>query len=196
VKRANTGSVKPCAESRWRGFRLRAYDADGIDASGMRPGGVAGMSISINGIAHIYLTVQDFDRALPFYRELLAFLEMQCLVDTDDLYYCVGGRTGVGIRRARHPEPFDQYRAGLHHLCFRARSRADVDQLAARIAGFGGRVVHGPREDDWAPGYYSVLFEDPCGTRLEINHVPGKGNLDPDVSLPLATEKQTRLSEP
>ncbi|MEN9807164.1 MAG: hypothetical protein RL756_1684, partial [Pseudomonadota bacterium] len=26
------------------------------------------MSISINGIAHIYITVQDFDRALPFYR--------------------------------------------------------------------------------------------------------------------------------
>jgi hypothetical protein len=29
------------------------------------------------------------------------------------------------------------------------------------------------------PGYYSVLFEDPDGTRLEINHVPGKGLLAP-----------------
>jgi hypothetical protein len=26
-----------------------------------------------------------------------------------------------------------------------------------------------------APGYYSVLFEHPDGTRLEINYVPGKG---------------------
>jgi catechol 2,3-dioxygenase-like lactoylglutathione lyase family enzyme len=154
------------------------------------------VSIEINGIAHVYLTVQDFDRALPFYRQLLPFLGMRCLVDTPDLFYCVGGRTGVGIRRARRPEPFDQYRAGLHHLCFRARARADVDALAGAVSRFGGQVLHGPREDDWAPGYYSVLFEDPCGTRLEINHVPGKGNLDPAVSLPLATEVQTRLSEP
>ena len=26
-------------------------------------------------------------------------------------------------------------------------------------------------------GYYSVLFEDPDGIRLEVNHVPGKGLL-------------------
>ena len=26
-----------------------------------------------------------------------------------------------------------------------------------------------------APGYYSILFEDPDGVRLELNFVPGKG---------------------
>ena len=30
----------------------------------------------------------------------------------------------------------------------------------------------------WAPGYYSVLFEDPDGIRLEMNFVPGKGLLE------------------
>jgi hypothetical protein len=35
-----------------------------------------------------------------------------------------------------------------------------------------------------AKGYYSVLFEDPDGIRIEINHVPGKGNLDPTIPLP------------
>ena len=154
------------------------------------------MTVAINGIAHLYITVQDFDAALPFYRQLLAFLEMRCLVDTRELYYCVGGRTGVGIRRARLPEPFDQYRAGLHHVCFRARSREDVDAIAAQVVPFGGRIVNSPREDDWAPGYYSVLFEDPCGTRLEVNFVPGKGNFAADVKLPLAEQTQQRLSEP
>ena len=33
------------------------------------------------------------------------------------------------------------------------------------------------RTGAWAPGYYSVLFEDPDGIRLEVNHVPGKGLL-------------------
>jgi hypothetical protein len=71
-----------------------------------------------------------------------------------------------------------------------------VDTLAGVVEGFGGRIVHAPVEDDWAPGYYSLLFEDPCGTRLEINHVPGKGNLDPEVELPLAADTQARLSVP
>jgi hypothetical protein len=36
-----------------------------------------------------------------------------------------------------------------------------------------------------ALGYYSILFEDPDGIRLEINFVPGKGNLAEGVTLPL-----------
>jgi len=34
---------------------------------------------------------------------------------------------------------------------------------------------------DWAPGYYYVLFEDPDGIRVEINHVPGAGVLAPGI---------------
>jgi hypothetical protein len=33
----------------------------------------------------------------------------------------------------------------------------------------GVTIVRGPAEDTWAPGYYSVLFEDPDGIRLEVN---------------------------
>ena len=72
---------------------------------------------------------------------------------------------------------FEQKRAGLHHLCFRARERADVDELHAFVKELGANIVRAPREDSWAPGYYSMLFEDPDGIRLEINHVPGKGLL-------------------
>jgi catechol 2,3-dioxygenase-like lactoylglutathione lyase family enzyme len=157
------------------------------------------MTVALNGVAHVYITVADFAAARPFYGALLPFLDMECLIDTDVLFYCVGSRTGIAIRAAG-PEhahvPFDQYRAGLHHLCLRARSPEDVDAVAEFVRGIGGRIVHGPREDDWAPGYYSVLFEDPCGTRLEVNHVPGKGNLADDVELPLPPERQARLSRP
>lgn len=81
------------------------------------------MTVAINGIAHIYLTVADYERAFPFYRRLQALCDMQCLMDTDNLYYCVGAR-------------------------------------------------------------------------LEVNHVPGRGNLADDVELPLAGVTQARLSEP
>ena len=75
-------------------------------------------------------------------------------------------------------ERFVQTRVGLHHLCFRARRREDVDALHELVVGLGATVVHPPEEGAWAPGYYSVLFEDPDGIRLEVNFVPGKGLLE------------------
>lgn len=147
----------------------------------------------------MYLTVKDFDACLPFYKKLLEFFDMKCLVSNDRLFYCVGSRTGIGIRAAG-PEhqhtSFDQYRAGLHHLCLRARNREDVDDVYAFVVELGANIVQAPEESDWAPGYYSVLFEDPGGIRLEVNHVPAKGNLDADIELPLASEVQERLSRP
>ena len=38
------------------------------------------------------------------------------------------------------------------------------------------KVVHPPEDGGFAPGYYSVLFEDPDGIRIEVNFVPGKGH--------------------
>ena len=76
-------------------------------------------------------------------------------------------------------ERFVQQRIGLHHLCFRARERADVDACYEFIKQLDAKIIHPPEEGQWAPGYYSVLFEDPDGIRLEVNHVPGKGLLTP-----------------
>jgi catechol 2,3-dioxygenase-like lactoylglutathione lyase family enzyme len=136
--------------------------------------------MEINGMAHVILTASNFERSRDFYRKLLPFLGMTPVIDTDTYYYCVGGRTALGIS-APAPEhlgvAFDQRRVGLHHLCFRARERADVDELHAFVSKLGAKIIRTPREDSWAPGYYSVLFEDPDGIRLEINHVPGRGLL-------------------
>jgi catechol 2,3-dioxygenase-like lactoylglutathione lyase family enzyme len=136
------------------------------------------MSIEINGIAHVILTVSDFPAARAFYGKLLSLMGMTAVCDTDKFFYCVGGRTAIGIEPCapehRH-ERFIQTRVGLHHLCLRARSRADVDACAASLRNMGAAIVRGPLEGTWAPGYYYVLFEDPDGIRLEINHVPGAG---------------------
>ena len=136
--------------------------------------------MEINGIAHTFVTVGDFDRSRAFYGKLLPFLGLKNVMDIPGTYYCVGGRTAVGIMRAEEQyrdERFVQFRVGLHHLCFRMRSREDVDQLHDFLISIGANMVHGPQEDGWAPGYYSILFEDPDGIRLEANFVPGKGLL-------------------
>jgi catechol 2,3-dioxygenase-like lactoylglutathione lyase family enzyme len=136
--------------------------------------------MEINGIAHVQLTVGDFAAARVFYGKLLPFLGLTPVMDFEGFYYCVGGRTGVAVSLAddaHRGERFVQRRVGLHHVCFRARERADVDAAHAFLLEMGATIVHPPEDGPWAPGYYSLLFEDPDGIRLEINHVPGKGLL-------------------
>ena len=58
------------------------------------------------------------------------------------------------------------------------RDLADVDAVHAFLVSIGATIVHAPQVDAFAPGYYSVLFEDPDGIRLEVNHVPGRGLFD------------------
>src|SRR5580692_2365582 len=108
--------------------------------------------MEINGVAHTFITAGDFAAARAFYAQLLPFLGLTVVADTVNTFYCVGGRTGFGIHAAAH-------------------------EFLKKI---GAHIVHGPQEDSFAPGYYSVLFEDPDGIRLEINHVPGKGLLAAD----------------
>jgi catechol 2,3-dioxygenase-like lactoylglutathione lyase family enzyme len=137
--------------------------------------------MEINGIAHVFVTSSDFPRARAFYGELLPFLGLKPVLDGEGFYYCVGGRTAFGIRAGapEHAgERFDQGRVGLHHVCFRARAREEVDALHDFLRGIDATIVHPPEEGGWAPGYYSILFEDPDGVRLELNFVPGKGLLE------------------
>jgi len=142
--------------------------------------------IDINGAAHVILTVSQWDKAHAFYSELLPFLGMQKVYDGNNFLYHVGGRTAVGIQRCAPEhvgEPFVQNRVGLHHMCFRARSREDVDKVAEKLRALGAYIDRGPIEGDFAPGYYYCVFEDPDGIRLEINFVPGKGLLVGDKPL-------------
>jgi len=139
------------------------------------------MSIEINGMAHLFVTSSDFPRSREFYSKLLPFLGMRPVLDGDGFFYCVGGRTAFGIRSCApeyEEDNFVQKRVGLHHVCFRARTREQVDLLHVYLQEIGAHIVHPPEEGNFAPGYYSILFEDPDGIRLEMNFVPGKGLLE------------------
>ena len=136
--------------------------------------------IEVNGIAHIILTVGNWEKCRPFYEALLPFLGLTCVFSGEDMVYYVGGRTAVGVGRCGAEyagQRFVQGSVGLHHFCFHCRSREDIDAVHAFLKEKNAKIVHAPEGGPWAPGYYSVLFEDPDGTRLEVNYVPGKGVL-------------------
>src|SRR5579864_6058670 len=91
------------------------------------------MTIQISGMAHVILTVSQFDAAREFYGKLLPEFGLKVVRDGKKLFYCVGARTAIGIQPcdpALAGERFVQQRVGLHHLCLRARSREDVDRCA------------------------------------------------------------------
>jgi len=59
------------------------------------------MTIEINGIAHVILTVSRFDLARAFYGKLLPEFGMKSVYDGDRFFYCVGARTAIGIEPDR-----------------------------------------------------------------------------------------------
>ncbi|MCP4007475.1 MAG: VOC family protein [bacterium] len=140
------------------------------------------MTVEVNGIAHIQLTVSNVEECLPFWEKLCHFLEMKTLVRGEGIVYCIGSRTGIlvrGIPEGGDDSRFDQNRSGLHHFCFRARDRESVDAICEFVKNeLNAKLIHGPEEAGFAPGYYSILFEDPDGIRVEFNHLPGRGHFD------------------
>ncbi len=140
------------------------------------------MSVEVNGIAHIQLSVNNPHQCLPFWEKFCHFLGMKTLIKGEGVVYCIGSRTGILVRGAppdKRGVPFDQDRSGLHHFCFRARQREDIDAIHRFLVDeLDAKIIHPPEDGpQFAPGYYSVLFEDPDGIRAEVNHVPGKGHL-------------------
>ena len=86
------------------------------------------MTIDINGMARVILTVSRFEVAREFYRKLLPEFGMKPVFDGDRLFYCVGARTAIGIEPcypALVGERFVQQRSAcITFACARVRARA------------------------------------------------------------------------
>jgi catechol 2,3-dioxygenase-like lactoylglutathione lyase family enzyme len=147
--------------------------------------------VEINGVAHVVLRANRFEECIRFYDRLMPELGLEAVHRDDDFVYYIGGRTALAIRPVDPgcaQQPHVEGGSGLDHLCFRARSRQDIDDLYPLLADIGADVVRPPQEGPWAPGYYSLSFRDPEGIRLEVNHVPGKGVFAQDASFDLAPD--------
>jgi len=131
--------------------------------------------VNINELAHVILTVAEYDKSHQFYMKILPAFGMTLVHDGPDFCYHAGARTALGIKKCDpefQKEQFQQYRAGLHHLSFRTRSREDVDKTAKFLIGLGAKVVRHLEVRECAPRYY-FLFEGPDSIRLKASFLPG-----------------------
>lgn len=119
---------------------------------------------------HVSITVNDLDRAAPFYDAVMAALGVPCVRrDADMLGYGIrnrredDGHTYLTVRRSSGTVMADN-----RHWAFRAPDRAAVDAFHAAGLANGG-ICNGPPglRPDYHPSYYAAFLIDPEGNRIE-----------------------------
>ncbi len=134
-------------------------------------------------IDHIEITVRKMSVAEPFYDRLLpllgfdltnkssALIESHERVRRDLRAPSSLGFTITSPRKGFLDDAINRRKPGaLHHLAFKAASRAEVDRLYVELKGIGANIVSPPREyPEYTPsGYYALYFKDPEGIKYEI----------------------------
>lgn len=126
----------------------------------------------LGSLHHLALCVSDIERAERFYTPVLTALGFEMPRFTPRgvcLYTGPAGAIGLWPQRHNPPNtPHDLYSPGLHHLCFAADSRDDVDRLYETLVSMDATILNAPAEYDYMPGYYAVFFADPDGLKLEL----------------------------
>jgi len=154
----------------------------------------------MEAIDHLDLVVSDLERSLRFYTELLRPLgyvrQSEIEGERGERVVYVGRPGGFGsvsLRERQSHErqaPYDRYDLGIHHIAFSATWRETVDERAQWLRDNGVTIESGPKEHEYAPGYYAVFFYDPDGLKLEIVHRPREEDLAARVA-----ELERRLAE-
>jgi catechol 2,3-dioxygenase-like lactoylglutathione lyase family enzyme len=133
-------------------------------------------------IDHIQITVRDMAVAVPFYDKFLPLLGFDPLsrstaVIEENEFRVVEyshPRLAFAITSPRGAfvgDTINRRKPGaLHHLAFRAESRADVDRLFFQLKGIGAVIVAEPRNyPEYTPQpYYALFFKDMEGIKYEI----------------------------
>ena len=96
-------------------------------------------------IDHVQITVRDMAVAVPFYDKLMPLLGFE-----EYLVEYLHPRLGFAIsspRSAFASKPVHRRRPGaVHHIAFKAPSRAAVDGLHTELERMGAMIVSAPRE--------------------------------------------------
>jgi len=132
-------------------------------------------------IDHIQITVKDMDIAVPFYDKFLPLLgfdiqnKASAVIEEHDFYVVeyTHPRLAFAITSPREAFTGDTIHrrkpGALHHLAFKAESRAEVDRLHIELMEIGATIVSEPKLfPEYGPDYYALFFKDLEGVKYEI----------------------------
>ena len=124
----------------------------------------------ITGIDHITINLKDKAASLRFYGELL-HLERLPDIKMDDhrlIFFSLPGGSKLELIEydfSTSVADFEQFSKGKwRHIAFKV---SDLDQLAAKIIEYDGKVIQPPQ---WVErlGFKGMLIIDPNGCELEL----------------------------
>jgi len=125
------------------------------------------------GIDHIYISVSDINQSEIYYDDLMKILGFRKstfqLNDEKHIQY-YNRFFGYVLRPARTNKLNDPYAPGLHHLCLRVESDADVMEVAKALEEKGITVSEPKLYPEYAPDYFAVYLADPDGIKIEITN--------------------------
>ncbi len=133
-------------------------------------------------IDHIQITVKDLSTAVPFYDKFLPLLgfniqnKVGAVIEEHEFQVVEYSHPRLAFaitspRSAFAGDTINRRKPGaLHHLAFKAESRAEVDRLHSELKRIGAAIVSPPREypEYTPPGYYALYFKDLEGIKYEI----------------------------
>ena len=127
----------------------------------------------IIGVDHIYIAVSNLALAEAFYDRVfpvLGFRKSSFQIGGDDHVQYYNRHFAYVLRPARSSKEHDSYAPGLHHLCLRVDSVADVTAAATALRAAGIDVGEPQNFRQYAPDYWAIFFSDPDGIRLEVTN--------------------------
>jgi len=116
----------------------------------------------------VSLTVDDFDAALTFYRDVLGLPEEQAYADSGRVSILGAGRATIEIIDAQHAAEVDEIEVGRRvagpvRLALRVEDSAATAQ---RLADAGATIVGGPVVTPWNDR--NVRLDPPAGVQLTL----------------------------
>ena len=120
--------------------------------------------------------------AIPFYDKLMPLLgfdpkrRTSAVIDEHEFHVVEYTHPLLSFaitspRGAFKDETINRRKPGaLHHLAFKAESRAEVERLYGELKEIGATIVSEPREypEYTPPGYYALYFKDLEGIKYEV----------------------------
>lgn len=133
-------------------------------------------------VDHIQITVKDWERAVAFYDAVLPILGFdpgtRSTAHLEEFEFHVmeysHPKLTFGINSPRPAVAGDDVHrrrpGSLHHLAFRAESRAEVDRVHVELVRVGAEIVHAPQvfPQHVPHPYYACFFKDPGGIKYEV----------------------------
>ena len=126
------------------------------------------------GIDHIYIAVSDLARSEIFYDRVLqdtpGFRKNKFTLSGDPHIQYYNRHFGYVLRPSAIKANSDALPPGLHHLCLRVDTPADVATVATQLREKSIDVTEAKLYPVYAPDYWATYFTDPDGIRLEVTN--------------------------